>query len=87
MSMPPWVSEQLVKDRMAERQRTASAHRRPAIGFSGPAPAPSMPSGRRRPSHLIGELLITAGRRLAGPDALAAALDRPRVGRRGHSHA
>jgi len=81
--MHPWVAEQLVKDRMAERQRAAASHRRSVPSGSGPVGTFAQGRWRRGPSRLVGGMLITAGRRLAGPDALVAALEGSRVG---HEH-
>ncbi len=73
---------------MDERQRAASARRRPSEeGGDAPRTPTSAASHRHRaPARMLGSLLIGAGRRLAGPDALSAALDAARV-ERGHSPA
>jgi hypothetical protein len=82
--MHPWVAEQLVENRMAESERAASGRRRRPGARSGSTPVEA--GSHRRPARLVGTLLIGAGRRLAGPDALAAALDASRI-ERGHSPA
>jgi hypothetical protein len=85
MSLHPLVSEKMVKSRMADRERSAAVHRRAPVYGDPPLLDPlSLPALRPRhhsPSRLVGGLLIVAGRRLAGPEALAAALDRSGVGR------
>jgi hypothetical protein len=76
--MHPWVAEQMVGNRMAERERAGTARRRSP--GSRARPAPIRPDRRpRKAARLVGSLLIGAGRRLAGPDALSAALDASRV--------
>ena len=77
------MAEQLVENRMAERERAASSSR--SAGARSDS-APVKPRRHRAPTRLVGSLLIGAGRRLAGPDALAAALDASRI-ERGHSPA
>jgi hypothetical protein len=72
------MAEQMVGNRMSERERAASASR------PGPPKARSRPARpgtppHRAPARLVGSLLIAAGRRLAGPDAVSAALDASRV--------
>ncbi|MGA3146565.1 MAG: hypothetical protein ABSF33_03685 [Acidimicrobiales bacterium] len=80
MGMHPFMAEQMVGDRMSERQRAASASRRSRLSRENEGSR-----GRRSvhphrgPARLVGGLLIAAGRRLAGPDALSAALDASRV--------
>jgi len=83
--MHPWVAEQLVENRMAEGERAAPVRRRSPRG-SRPGPVPGKSRALSAPARVVGSLLIGAGRRLAGPDALAAALDASRV-ERGHSPA
>jgi hypothetical protein len=75
--MHPLMAEQMVEDRMAERERAASASRRarPSPESAGPRSARRSVHPHRGPARLVGSLLIAAGRRLAGPDALSAALD------------
>ena len=80
MEMHPWVAEQLVENRRAERERAASGRRR-SPRDNATKSIPVEPRPHRAPARLVGSLLIGAGRRLAGPDALAAALDASRVGR------
>ena len=82
--MHPWVAPQLVENRMNESERVASERRRSHGARSGSAPVRTR--SHRTLTRVVGSLLIGAGRRLAGPDALIAALDASHV-ERGHSPA
>jgi hypothetical protein len=76
--MHPLVSEKMVKSRMADRERSAALHRRAPVYGDRPLLDPlSLPAPRphHTPSRVVGGLLIGAGRRLAGTEALAAALE------------
>ena len=78
--MHPWVAEQMVGNRMTERERAASASRRPSAATRRARSASARPDRQHhKAARLVGGLLIGAGRRLAGPDALSAALDASRV--------
>jgi hypothetical protein len=75
--MHPLVSEKMVKSRMADRERSAALHRRAPVYGDRPLLDPlSLPAPRpHSPSRVVGGLLIGAGRRLAGPEALIRALE------------
>ncbi len=63
---------------MADRERSAALRRRVPVYGDRPLLDPlSLPAPRPRhsPSRVVGGLLIGVGRRLAGPEALARALE------------
>ena len=75
MGTHPWMAEKMVASRCADRDRAVRTHRRPSA--AAPAMAEPQPVGAgRRVTRGLGTLLIVAGRRLAGPEALRTALDR-----------
>lgn len=80
--MPPWMAEQLAESRTVERERAAARHRRPVGSGVGIDGEPTTPRPRPPEARAVGGLFIALGRRLAGPDALSAALEGSRAGGR-----
>jgi len=71
--MHPWVMKQVAEDRARELRRAASAHAGAPIADSNAEDLGTLRMDGGRPSslsRLAGELLIRAGRRLAGPETL-----------------
>jgi len=73
MTMHPWVATRLAEDRRQALVRAGGWQ--PAGPPTGSAPAPGRRAARGRLARRAGVVLIAAGRRLAGPDAVVAALD------------
>jgi hypothetical protein len=76
MGTHPWMAERMVASRCEDRDRAVRNHRQPSGTVPSTAVASPAPHARRRVSRRLGTLLIAAGRRLAGPEALRTALDR-----------
>jgi hypothetical protein len=79
MSMNPWLAKQLVTGRIDDLELAALA-RRPADDTTDDDVPTSAPHPHGALALHVGGLFIAMGRRLAGPEALRAALDRSRLG-------